>query len=88
MSETNQNYEITLDRLLRTRGLIIEEFDKYIKLCREICKEKQFDTMDILIDFEELVMPAIAERLQKIHSKEVKLLCLESNFTEETTEET
>lgn len=83
MAETTAQNEMKTEKLLRVRGILIEEFDRYISQAR--AKTDDMDTMDILLDFEDTVFPAFADRLQKLYSKEKKLAALKES--EEDVEE-
>lgn len=79
MSELPVQKQITQERLLRARGLLIEEFDKFISSAKAKYEDRAMDTMDILLDFEEMFLPAYSEKLQKLYVKEKKLEVMQAN---------
>lgn len=72
MSESKIN-EVSMERLLRVRGILIEEYDSFFSKIRSEKPTEVLDTMDILLYIEEIVMPSLSDRLQKLYSKEKKL---------------
>lgn len=72
MSESKIN-EVSMERLLRVRGILIEEYDSFFSKIRSEKSTEILDTMDILLYIEEIVMPSLSDRLQKLYSKEKKL---------------
>jgi len=87
MSELPAHHEITRERLLRARGLLIEEFDKFVTTISPKYSDRPMDTMDILLDLEELFLPSYAEKLQKLYVKEKKLEVMQANEEDSGDEE-
>jgi len=78
MSESAIN-EVSMERLLRARGILIEEYDKFFSKIRSEKPSEVLDTMDILLYIEEIVLPSFSERLQKLYAKEKKLEVMKAN---------
>lgn len=86
MSESTIN-EVSMERLLRARGILIEEYDRFFSKIRSEKPNEVLDTMDILLYIEEIVLPSFSDRLQKLYAKEKKLEVMKATEEEETCED-